>query len=157
MLSADELERRIMSLNGQHRRWKVGRLNKHEFVAEWQVDDRTWQGLFGRDGLTRARALRLRLARGRKAVKVAEERYEVKSEGKWTPDGRVVSRRRPVIGLDLASWYRRVHSGDGENLTFEIVSEAERGYDVTLIKREIAETVLKAGWSYQPALFLRWS
>ena len=47
-LPSQELEDRLLSLNGPDRRWKIRRLGGDDFVAEWNLDDRTWQGLFGR-------------------------------------------------------------------------------------------------------------
>ena len=156
-LPIDEVERRILSLNGERRRWKVSRSKPNEFVAEWKVDDRTWQGLFGRDGLMRARALRLRLDRRRRAGRVAEQRYRVKVDGQWSPDGEVMIRRRPFVGLDLLSWYRSSSDENEPSPALGATSSADHGYDVAFIKREIAKTLLKAGWSYQPVLFMRWS
>ena len=43
----DALQRRLLALNGDDRRWKVSRLGENEILAEWKVDDRSWQGLFG--------------------------------------------------------------------------------------------------------------
>ena len=114
-LPVDEVERRILSLNGDSRRWRVTRSKSNEFIAEWKVDDRTWQGLFGRDGLIRAKALRLRMDRRRRAVRVAEQGYRVKVDGQWSPDGEVLIGRRPAVGLDLLSWYRSPSNEDERN------------------------------------------
>ena len=152
-----EVERRILSLNGEARPWKVSRSKPNEFIAEWKVDDRTWQGLFGRDGLIRARALRLRIDRRRRAVRVAEQGYRVQVDGQWSPDSEVTIRRQPLVGLDLISWYRPTRDGDERDPAIGSNPRAGSGYDVALIKREMAETLLKAGWSYQTVLFMRWS
>ena len=156
-LPVDEVERRILSLNGDSRRWRVTRSKSNEFIAEWKVDDRTWQGLFGRDGLIRAKALRLGMDRRRRTVRVAEQGYRVKPQGQWTADGEVLIRHRPLVGLDLLSWYRSNNSEDGSNSAVGSSATADHGYDVALIKREVANTLIAAGWSYQPVIFMRWS
>ena len=156
-LPVDEVERRILSLNGDSRRWKVVRSKPNEFIAEWKVDDLTWQGLFGRGGLIRARSLRLRLDRRRRAARVAEHGYLVKLDGHWSPDGEVMIRHRPLVGLDLLSWYRPRSNRDEPNPALGTESTANYGYDAALIKREIAKTLVAAGWSYQPVIFMRWS
>lgn len=156
-LPVDEVERRILSLNCDSRRWKVTRSKPNEFIVEWKVDDRTWQGLFGRDGLTRARALRLRIDRRRRAVRVSEQGYQVKPLGQWSPEGEVLIQRRPVVGLDLPTWYLPQSNRDERNRALGADSVANQGYDVVPMKREIAKTLVAAGWSYQPVLFMRWS
>lgn len=153
----DELRRRLLALNGDDRRWKVCRLSENEFVAEWKLDDRSWQGLFGRRGLMRARALRMRLDGRRRAVRAMDDGYQVRTEGGWAPDGKVEIRRRPIFGLDLADWRPSSKRNNGANPGGRNASPAEWGYDVSLIKGEIVETVLGAGWSYQPVTFMIWS
>ena len=153
----DELQRRLLSLNGDDRRWKVCRLSENEILAEWKVDDRSWQGLFGRRGLAHARSLRMRLDGRRRAVRAKDYGYRVRTEGEWAPDGKVVIQRRPILGLDLADWRPSPKRNNGANQEGGLVSPAEWGYDVSLIKGEIVETVLGAGWSYQPVIFMTWS
>ena len=153
----DELQRRLLALNGDDRRWKVCRLSENEFVAEWKLDDRSWQGLFGRRGLMRARALRMRLDGRRRAVRAMDDGYRVRTEGGWAPDGKVEIRRRPIFGLDLADWRPSSKRSNGADPGGRDVSSADWGYDVSLIKGEIVETVLGAGWSYQPVTFMIWS
>ena len=153
----DELRRRLLALNGDDRRWKVCRLSENEFVAEWKLDDRSWQGLFGRRGLMRARALRMRLDGRRRAVRAMDDGYQVRTEGEWAPDGKVEIRRRPIFGLDLADWRPSSKRNNGANPGGGNASPAEWGYDISLIKGEIVETVLGAGWSYQPVTFMIWS
>lgn len=156
-LPFDEVERRILSLNGESRPWKVSRSKPNEFIAEWKVEDRTWQGLFGRDGLIRARALRLRIDCRRRAVRVAEQGYRVRVDGRWTPDSEVTICRRPVLGLDLLKWDRLPSKRDERSPALGSRSIANNGYDISLIKREVANALVTAGWSYQPVLFMRWS
>ena len=153
----DELQRRLLALNGDDRRWMVRRLKDNEFLAEWKIDDRSWQGLFGRRGLARARALRMRLDGRRRAVRVMDDGYQVRTEGEWAPDGKVAIRRRPILGLDLSDWRPSSKRNNGAIPRGRNVSPAQWGYDVSLIKSEIVETVLGAGWSYQPVTFMIWS
>ena len=153
----DELQRRLLALNGDDRRWKVSRLDENEFLAEWKIDDRSWQGLFGRRGLARARALRMRLDGRRRAVRAMDDGYQVRTEGEWAPDGKVAIRRRPIFGLDLADWRPSSKRSNGADPGGRNASPADWGYDVSLIKGEIVETVLGAGWSYQPVTFMIWS
>ncbi len=156
-LPVDKVERRLLSLNCDSTGWTVVRSKPNEFVAEWKVDDRTWQGLFGREGLIRAKALRLRMDRRRRTARVAEQGYRVKPQGQWSADGDVIIRRRPVVGLDLLSWYRPQANRDERNRALGTESPSSRGYDVALMKRVIARTLVAAGWSYQPVIFMRWS
>ena len=160
-LPARALEDRLLSLNGPGRRWKIRRLGGDEFVAEWNLDDRTWQGLFGRWGLVRTKAVRLRLDRLRAVVKAVEDRYKVRviAKNKWRPNADVSIRRRPTVGLDLSDLHVPSKSGGSPNPnpTMDPILTAGRGYDVAAIKREIVDAVLNAGWAYQPVLFMRWS
>ena len=155
--SADEMRRALMSSNANDQRWKISRSADNEFVTDWEARERTWQELFGRNGMTGALALRLRLDNRRKTVKVAEERYRVIAIGKWRADGEVQIQRRPVIGLDLRDWNHL--KGNSKDADPKIAPESQnRGsYDVSMMKRKVAEAVLKAGWSYQPIIFMRWS
>ncbi len=158
-LPVGELEDRLLSLNGPDRRWKVRRLGGDEFVAEWNLDDRTWQGLFGRWGLARTKAVRLRLDRLRRVVKAVEDRYRVKvvAKRKWRPNADVSIRRRRIVGLDLSDLPVPSEDGGASVPSKDPVLRAGRGYDVSQIKREIVDAVLNAGWVYQPVVFMRWS
>ena len=156
-LPAEELEKRLLSLNGDSRRWKVARLGEDEFVAEWKLDDMTWQGLFGRKGLKRARSLLLKLDRARRVVKTVDRRYVVRARGKWGAGAQVEIGNRRIVGLDLANWNPYSGNDHSDHRAQDPVLAAGRGYDSTEIKREVVETVLDAGWSYQPALIISWS
>ena len=155
-LSVDELIANLEALNGQDRSWRVTRSGTTDFLAEWKVVDKSWQGLFGRAGLSRAKSLRLRLQTSSATVKVVEQRYVVAIEGKWSGDAVVSIHRRRSFSLDLVKW-PRLPAGSASPST-QIVSEGRSGgYDVSMIKRTVADTVLRAGWSYQPAMLMRWS
>lgn len=160
-LPAQELEDRLLSLNGPNRRWKIRRVGGDEFVAEWNLDDRTWQGLFGRWGLARTKAVRLRLDRLRMVVKAVEDRYRVRvvAKKKWRPNTDVSIRRRRTVGLDLSELPAPSEDGGASAPapSKDPVLRAGRGYDVSQIKREIVDAVLNAGWAYQPVVFMRWS
>ena len=158
-LPAQELENRLLSLNGPGRRWKIRRLGGDEFVAEWKLDDRTWQGLFGRWGLARTKAVRLRLDRLRRVVKAVEDKYKVRvvAKKRWRPNADVSIRRGRTVGLDLSDLPTPTENGGASSPNKDPVLMAGRGYDVSQIKREIVDAVLNAGWVYQPVLFMRWS
>ena len=158
-LPVKELEDRLLSLNGPSRRWKIRRLGGDEFVAEWNLDDRTWQGLFGRWGLARTKAVRLRLDRLRMVVKAVEDKYRVKviAKTKWRPNADVSIRRRRTVGLDLSELPAPSDNDSAPAPSGDPVLRAGRGYDVSQIKREIVDAVLNAGWVYQPVVFMRWS
>lgn len=158
-LPAQELESRLLSLNGPRRRWKIRRLGGDEFVAEWKLDDRTWQGLFGRWGLARTKAVRLRLDRIRMVVKAVEDKYKVRvvAKKRWRPNADVSIRRGRTVGLDLSDLPASTENEGASTPKNDPVLMAGRGYDVSQIKREIVDAVLNAGWVYQPVLFMRWS
>ncbi len=155
--SAAEMENALLSSNGSDRLWRVTKAAKDEFVTVWEARERTWQELFGRQGMTGAIALRLRLDSRRKTVRVAQERYRLIAKGKWRPDSEVQVRRRPIIGLDLTDWSHLPATGGGADVERNPRPETRKTYDVSLMKRQIAEAVLNAGWSYQPTIFMRWS
>ena len=160
-LPSQELEDRLLSLNGPDRRWKIRRLGGDDFVAEWNLDDRTWQGLFGRWGLARTKAVRLRLDRLRTVVKAVEDRYKVrvvaKNKKRWRPNADVSIRRGRTVGLDLSDLPTPSETAGALAPNMDPVLKAGRGYDVSQIKQEIVDAVLNAGWVYQPVLFMRWS
>ena len=156
-MSAADMERALLSSNANDLRWTITKAAKNEFVTDWRARERTWQELFGRNGMTGAIALRLRLDSRRKAVRVAEERYRLIAKGKWSPESEVQIRRRPVIGLDLNDW-NQINRTDGDDDGRQApVSQDHSSYDVSVMKRRVAEAVLNAGWSYQPTVFMRWS
>lgn len=156
-MSAAEMEKALLSSNANDLRWTITKAAKDDFVTDWRARERTWQELFGRNGMTGAIALRLRLDSRRRTVKVAEERYRLIAKGKWTPDSEVQIRRRPVIGLDLFDWDHVAEATRESDATPTTESENPRAYDVSVMKRRIVEAVLNAGWSYQPTIFMRWS
>lgn len=155
--SAAEMERVILTSNANDRRWTVSKTANSEFVTDWEPRERTWQELFGRNGMAGANALRLRLDPRRKTVKVSEERYRLIAKGKWRPDSEVQIRRRPVVGLDLTDWNHPNETERGADGRRVQESANHNRYDVSIMKRRVAEAVHKAGWSYQPTIFLRWS
>ena len=91
------MEKALLSSNANDRRWTVTKAATDEFVTDWEARERTWQELFGRNGMTGAIALRLRLDSRRKTVRVAEERYRLIAKGKWRPDSEIQVRRRPRL------------------------------------------------------------
>ena len=155
--SSAEMEKALLSSNANDRRWTVTKAATDEFVTDWEARERTWQELFGRNGMTGAIALRLRLDSRRKTVRVAEERYRLIAKGKWRPDSEIQVRRRPIINLDLTDWSRLSATVGGADGYRDPHPENRSVYDVSLMKRQIAEAVLNAGWSYQPTIFMRWS
>ena len=101
--------------------------------------------------------MRLALDERRKAVKVVEQGHKLITKGRWNPDAEVEIRRKAVIGLDLVNW-KNAAFPDGEPTPGnEQSGRGSKAYDVSAIKREIMKTVLEAGWSYQPSMFMRWS
>lgn len=157
LASAAEMEKALLSSNANDPRWTVSRAGDNEFVTDWEARERTWQDLFGRNGMTGAIALRLRVDSRRKTVKVAEEKYRLTAKGKWRPDTEIQIRRRPIVRLDLNDWNHLAGADRDPDTTQVSGSASHKSYDASLMKRRIAEAVLKAGWSYQPVIFMRWS
>lgn len=153
---ADELIADLEALNAESRSWTVNRSGTADFVAEWKVVDRSWQSLFGRAGLSRARSLRLRLQPSSATVKAVEERYVVAIDGKWRANVAVSIGKRWSFTVDLLGWLSPTTNPGSASRP---VGSDERfaSYDVVTIKRTIAEIVLRAGWSYQPAILMGWS
>lgn len=156
ILSVDELTAKLESLNGEGRNWKVTRAGVADFLAEWRVIDRSWQGLFGRAGLSRAKSLRLRLQPSSATVKAVEERYLVAVDGKWHANTAVSIRKRSSFTVDLLGWM--THTADAGSPSRQANPEGCNAvYDVATMKRAIADLVLNAGWSYQPVILMGWS
>ena len=155
--SVNHLGNTLLSLNSDDQRWQIRSANGTDFIAEWKIDDRSWQALFGRHGLSRARGIRLRVDRRRKVIKAADYGYLVRSRGKWGIDSQVSIGLCPVVGLDL---YLGRYASNGATSVVALedpVLAAGRGYTISAIKSQVVETVLTAGWSYQPVVFMNWS
>ena len=152
-----ELESQILSINGNDERWGMVRLGDDEFAAEWRMDDRTWQGLFGRNGLSNSLTVRVALDRRRRSVKVVEQGHKLRTKGRWSPDAEVEIRRKTILRLDFLEWRNEAFPSSESPLANEQQGLLSRGYDVSSIKKEIMKTALEAGWSYQPSMFMRWS
>ena len=114
------------------------------------------RGLFGRAGLSRAKSVRLRLQASSTTVKVVEQRYVVAVEGKWGANADVSIGRRRSFSVDLLGWLRLPAGAGLASLPVD-PEERSAGYDVSTLKRTIAAVVLRAGWSYQPAILMGWS
>ena len=155
-LPTDELIAKLEALNGEGRSWKLSRTGDTDFLAEWRVIDRSWQGLFGRAGLSRAKSLRLRLQTASATVKAVEQRYVVGTEGKWSADTVVSIRRRRSFALDLLNWLSLPVGADSSSPPIG-PEKHTAGYDASTIKRTIADVALNAGWSYQPVILMGWS
>ena len=155
--SSNQLGGLLLSLNGDDRRWSIRPTNGTDYVAEWKTHDQTWQALFGRHGLSRAKGIKLRVDQRRKVIKAAEYGYNVRKRGTWGVDSTVSIGVRPVVGLDLS--HRRYAPNGATNAATvkDPVLAAGLGYDVSAIKSQVVKTILGAGWSYQPVLFLNWS
>ena len=102
----DELIASLEALNTEGRNWTVKKTGTTDLVAEWRVSDRSWQGLFGRAGLSRAKSVRLRLQSSSATVKAVEQRYVVAVEGRWSPDAVVSIGKRRSFSLDLLGWLK---------------------------------------------------
>ena len=155
-LPTDELIAKLEALNGEGRSWKLSRTGDTDFLAEWRVIDRSWQGLFGRAGLSRAKSLRLRLQTASATVKAVEQRYVVGTEGKWSADAVVSIRRRRSFALDLLNWLSLPVVTDSSSPPIG-PEDHTATYDASTIKRTIADVALNAGWSYQPVILMGWS
>ena len=155
--SADQLGEILLSLNHDDGRWIIKPTNGTDFVAEWKTNDHTWQALFGRHGLSRARGIRLRLDRRRKVIKAADYGYRVRSRGKWGVDSQVSIGFRPVLGLDLSLGRYALNGAADASAINDPVLAAGRGYEVSSIKNQVVKRILGAGWGYQPVVFMNWS
>lgn len=155
-LHVDGLIANLDALNEESRNWKITRAGTTDFVAEWRVTDRSWQGMFGRAGLSRSKSLRLRLQTSSATVKAVEQRYVVAVEGKWSADAVVSIRRRRSFSLDLLEWLGLPVDAGSASRPFD-PERLSASYDVSMMKRTIAEIVLRAGWSYQPVMLMGWS
>ena len=154
---AKVLEYQILSLNDIDGSWTMVRLGDGEFAAEWRIGDRTWQGLFGRNGLSNSLTVRVALDRRRRSVKVVEQGHKLRTNGRWSPDAEVEIRRRTILRLDFLEWRNEAFPSSESPPANEEQGLLSRGYDVSSIKKEIMKTALEAGWSYQPSMFIRWS
>ena len=154
---ADELGDILLSLNREGRRWNIRSANGTDFVAEWKLDDRTWQALFGKHGLSGARGIRLRVDRRRRVIRAADYGYRVRMRGKWGIDSQVSIGLRPVVGLDLSNWRYAANGAANAAAIKDPVLAAGLGYEVSAIKSQVVKTILGAGWSYQPVVFMNWS
>ena len=154
---AKELENLILSLNDIDGRWTMVRLGDGDFGAEWKMNDRTWQSLFGRNGLRNSLTVQVALDRRRRSVKVVEQGHKLRTKGRWSPDAEVEIRRRTILRLDFLEWRNEAFPSSESPPANEEQGLLSRGYDVSSIKKEIMKTALEAGWSYQPSMFMRWS
>ena len=155
-LSVDELIANLEALNGQDRSWKVTRTGTTDFLAEWNVVDKSWQGLFGRAGLSRA-------SRSGCDCKPRPQLSKLSSSDTWSllrGNGVATQSYRSAVvdrsPLPLVEW-PRLPAGTASPSTQIDSGGRSGGYDVSMIKRTVADTVLRAGWSYQPAMLMRWS
>ncbi len=155
--SADELAGILLSLNGGDRRWTIRSTNGTDFLAEWKTNDQTWQALFGRHGLSRARGIRLRVDRRRTVIKVADYAYRVRKRGKWGVDSQVSIGFRPVVGLDLTHGRYAANGAGNSPAAKDPILLAGLGYEISAIKTQVVKAILGAGWSYQPVVFMNWS
>ncbi len=154
---AKVLENQILSLNDIDRSWTMVRLGDGEFAAEWRIGDRTWQGLFGRNGLSNSLTVRVALDRRRKVVRVVEQGHRLMTKGRWTAESEVKIGRKAVFGLDFLHWRHSANADGKSPASDEQDGRRRQEYDVSRIKQQVMKTVLEAGWSYQPAMFMRWS
>ena len=155
--TSKDLESRLLSMKGNEERWKMARVGDGEFVAEWRMNDQTWQGLFGRNGLSNSLTVRVALDKRRRTVRVVEQGHRLKTNGQWRRDSEVEVRRKPAFRMDLLGW-RNAGLTDGESPAGDDENgRRSREYDVAGIKSVVMKTVLEAGWAYQPAMFIRWS
>ena len=155
-LPVDQLVAKLEALNGESQNWRVRRTGETDFLAEWRVKDRSWQGLFGRAGLSRAKSLRLRLQNSSATVKAVEERYVVAVDGRWNANAAVSIRKCRSLTVDLLGWLSPTAKAGSPSPPAD-PDDRTVAYDVATIKRTIADTVLGAGWSYQPAILMEWS
>jgi hypothetical protein len=157
LLPRDDLEDRLLSMNDGNDSWRMVRKRHHEFVAEWRVGDRSWQSLFGRNGLRNSLTVRLAVDRRRRSVKVIDEGHRLIIKGRWKPEADLDIRRRSLAKLDLTDWQKAaIPNGAARSANGPAYLE-DTVYDVSTIKQELLKTVLNAGWTYQPAMFLSWS
>ena len=156
-LHVDGLIANLDALNEESRNWKITRAGTTDFVAEWRVTDRSWQGLYGRAGLSRSKSLRLRLQASSATVKAVEQRIRGGCRGKMERRCSRINRQAPIV---LRGPTRMAEVAGRRRLGIPAVRSRERlsaSYDVSMMKRTIAEIVLSAGWSYQPVILMGWS
>ncbi|HEX6312197.1 MAG TPA: hypothetical protein VF152_11300 [Acidimicrobiia bacterium] len=143
----DELDRRLLALNGEQVPFTVSASADADLVAEWRIVDASWYEVFAKAGLEKSHRILLALDEDAHEVRALEESWEVAWEAGV-----------PRLSLSAEKFRGRTLGSKqfGKGYAFRGVNPLDFGqvyeyrFDVSEMKDPIAETVTGAGWSFVP-------
>jgi hypothetical protein len=151
VLTRNELTARLQSLNAPGRPWFVRSGPEADLIVEWKYADAAWWGLLAKSGVKKAYRLRLYFDDENRRCAALDEFGELEWSAGLAAAPSVRFSRSFFRGVQLVRVERGVAYGlktpagtPGKVLDYR--------FDIDDVKRPVIDTVVGAGWTYQPVL-----
>jgi len=157
-ISREDLTKRLLSLNDSSKPYRIVQGEDTDLVAEWNIVDATWYGIFSKNRLSETYKARLLLDEDRHSVRCYEELGTVN----WSAGTRGLT---PMVHYRRSFFHGRIlykkEGGKGYGIRELTPPEAGKVYDYKFdtndIRSPIIAAVKQSGWEWVPVTAKRYA